>query len=219
MGIIPESSHHEGGPGQNEIDFRHADPLSASDNAMTFKAVVRTIAAQNGLHADFSPRPLADAPGSGMHVNISAEDGSGSDLFPAVIAGLLDKVGEMTLFLNPCENSYERLGRDRAPRTIGWSPENRSQLIRIPAASGPYRRIELRSPDPTANPYLAFALAVRAGLRGIESGLTPPQAEGADAPGLSLLPSSLAEARRLASESAFLRSCLPETVIASYMGL
>ncbi|MBQ6522571.1 MAG: glutamine synthetase, partial [Atopobiaceae bacterium] len=157
MGIVPESSHHEGGPGQNEIVFRYADPLAAADNALTFKAVVRTIAARNGLHADFSPRPLADAPGSGMHVNISADDGTGHDLRPALVAGLLARIAEMTLFMNPIANSYERFGRDRAPRAIGWSPENRSQLIRIPAASGSYRRVELRSPDPAANPYLAFA--------------------------------------------------------------
>lgn len=173
MGIIPESSHHEGGPGQNEIDFRYADPLVAADNAQTFKAVVRTIAARNGLHADFSPRPLADAPGSGMHINISADGGTGADLLPAIVAGLLGRIGEMTLFMNPCTNSYERFGRDRAPRAIGWSPENRSQLIRIPSASGSYRRVELRSPDPAANPYLAFALAVHAGLEGITQELFP----------------------------------------------
>ena len=219
MGIVPESSHHEGGPGQNEIDFRHTDPLTAADNAVAFKAVVRTIAARNGLFADFSPKPLADAPGSGMHINISAENGTGTDLLPAVIAGILEKVCEMTLLLNPCENSYERLGRDRAPITVGWSPENRSQLIRIPAATGDNRRIELRSPDPAANPYLALALVIRAGLRGIERGLTPPPALNADAPGIAQLPSSLAEAQRLASGSAFLRSCLSETILESYLGI
>ena len=219
MGIVPESSHHEGGPGQNEIDFRHTDPLTAADNAVTFKAAVRTIAARNGLFASFSPRPLKDAPGSGMHINISAEDVSGNDLLPAVAAGLLDKVNEMTLFLNPCPNSYERLGRDRAPKTIGWSRESRSHLIRIPAATGPYRRIELRSPDPSANPYLAFALVVRASLRGIERGLVLPEARDADATGTSLLPQSLAEAQERASGSAFLSACLPETVLSAYLGL
>ena len=219
MGIIPESSHHEGGPGQNEIDFRHADPLASADNALTFKAVVRTIAARNGLFADFSPRPLAQAPGSGMHINISAEDGSGADLLPAVIAGLLGRIAEMTLIMNPCANSYERLGRDRAPKAIGWSPENRDQLIRIPAASPRYRRVELRSPDPASNPYLAIALAVRAALEGMQKGLVPPEAMEADAPGIARLPSSLAEAHGLAAGSDFLRSCLPEAVLAAYLAL
>ncbi len=219
MGIIPESSHHEGGPGQNEIDFRYADPLVAADNAQTFKAVVRTIAARNGLHADFSPRPLADAPGSGMHINISADGGTGADLLPAIVAGLLGRIGEMTLFMNPCTNSYERFGRDRAPRAIGWSPENRSQLIRIPSASGSYRRVELRSPDPAANPYLAFALAVHAGLEGITQELFPPEATEADDPDAPRLPACLAAAQEAAFESAFLKAHLPEAVLSAYLGL
>ena len=218
MGIVPESSHHEGGPGQNEIDFRYADPLAAADNALTFKAVVRTIAARTGLHADFSPRPLADAPGSGMHVNISADDGTGHDLRPALVAGLLARIAEMTLFMNPIANSYERFGRDRAPRAIGWSPENRSQLIRIPAASGSYRRVELRSPDPAANPYLAFALAVHAGLEGISRGLVPPEATDADAPDAQQLPETLDAAQEAASASAFLKGHLPEAVLSAYLG-
>ena len=213
MGIQPESSHHEGGPGQNEIDFRYADPLTAADNAVTFQAVVRTIAAQNGLWADFSPRPLPDQPGSGMHINLSAQDGSGRDLLMPMIAGLLDKIRESTLFFNPTEESYARLGRDRAPDKVNWSPENRHQLIRIPAATGPYRRAELRSPDPTANPYLAFALVIRAGLHGITENMTPP--DPAEPP--AYLPKSLQEARELAAKSEFLRNCLPETVLSAYV--
>ena len=171
MGIFPESSHHESGPGQNEIDFRYADPLTAADNAITFRAVVRTIAAQSGLYADFSPRPLPDHDGSGMHINLSARL-NGKAVDPRQLtAGVLDKIRELTLFLNPCENSYERLGRDKAPAYATWSEQNRSQLIRIPAAFGEYRRAELRSPDPMANPYLAFALLIYACLNGVENGI------------------------------------------------
>lgn len=214
MGIQPESSHHEGGPGQNEIDFRHAEPLRAADDAVTFRAVVRTIAAQNGLWADFSPRPLAEAPGSGMHINLSARGEAGQDLLMPLLAGLLDKAREMTLFLNPCESSYERLGRDRAPGFVDWAPEDRTRLIRVPAASGEQHRVELRSPDPAANPYLAFALALRAALLGVARGLTPPAPGGA---GALPLPASLAEARALAKNSAFLREVLPETILSAYL--
>ena len=211
MGILPEASHHESGPGQNEIDFRHADPLAAADNAVTFQAVVRTIAAQYGLWADFSPRPLADKDGSGMHINVSAARGEAPDPLPQLIAGILRRAREITLFLNPVENSYERLGRDKAPRFVTWSPENRSQLIRIPAAEGEFRRMELRSPDPAANPYLAFALVMYAGLEGIREQLPPP------APGQSVaeLPRTLREAAA-AADSEFIRRCLPELIVSAY---
>ena len=158
MGIHPESSHHEEGPGQNEIDFRYSDALSAADNAMAFATVVRAIAARNGLWADFSPKPLKDAPGNGFHINMSVHGKDGSTPLTAMIAGVLDKVADMTAFLNPVEQSYERLGSHKAPRYISWSSENRSQLIRVPAATGEYKRAELRSADPEVNPYLVFAL-------------------------------------------------------------
>jgi len=217
MGIQPESSHHEGGPGQNEIDFRYADPLTAADNAVTFQAVVRTIAAQNGLWADFSPRPLPDQPGSGMHINLSARDGTGRDLLMPMIAGLLDKIQEITLLLNPSEDSYERLGRDRAPGTVSWSPENRNQLIRVPAATEQHRRAELRSPDPGANPYLAIALAIRAGLLGIMKDLTPPAPAEQVSQALECLPKTLQEARKLAAASGFLRESVPEAILSAYL--
>ena len=224
MGIWPESSHHESGPGQNEIDFRYADPISAADNAITFRAVVRTIAAQNGLYADFSPRPLENADGSGMHINISARFG-GKEVEPKqLVAGVLDKIADLTLFLNPCGNSYDRLGRDKAPAYATWSEQNRSQLIRIPAASGQYRRAELRSPDPTANPYLAFALIIYSCLYGMEKGISlPPEADFntfSALPGqlkdYKKLPSSLAEAYTAASQSAFIREHIPASVIEAY---
>ena len=174
MGIRPESSHHEEGPGQNEIDFRYADPITAADNAVTFKSVVATVAAGNGLCADFSPKPLPDAPGSGMHINLSVKSADGTDVMPQVMAGILAHAYELSVFLNPLESSYRRFGCRKAPRYISWSSENRSQLIRIPAASGEYRRAELRSPDPSCNPYLAFALLIYAGLDGIRCRLPLP---------------------------------------------
>ena len=175
MGIRPESSHHEQGPGQNEIDFRYSDALSAADNAMTFQTVVKTVADRNGLYADFSPKPLAGQPGSGLHINMSAQSVSGEDILPYLIAGTLEKVSDMTVFLNPSEKSYERFGSSKAPKYISWSTENRSQLVRVPAAVGEFRRAELRSPDPTANPYLAFALLIYAGLYGIKNRRMPPE--------------------------------------------
>ena len=176
MGIFPECSHHEEGPGQNEIDFRYSDPLAAADNVMTFQSIVKFIAQRNGLYADFSPKPLPDAPGSGFHINMSVQGADGGDHLYEMVAGVLDKVGEMTAFLNPVEASYARFGGHKAPQYISWSRENRSQLVRIPAAVGEYRRAELRSPDPAANPYLAFALMIQAGLRGMEQALELPPA-------------------------------------------
>ena len=168
MGIRPESSHHEEGPGQNEIDFRYSDPLTAADNAVTFRAVVDNVVARSGLSADFSPKPLLTEAGNGMHINFSAKSDSGEDVMPQVIAGILKYIPDMTAFLNTTAESYLRFGSNKAPKYISWSSENRSQLIRIPAASGEYRRAELRSPDPLCNPYVAFTLLIKAGLRGIK---------------------------------------------------
>lgn len=223
MGILPESSHHEEGPGQNEIDFRYSDPLSAADNALTFRSVVETVAARNGLHADFSPKPVPSKPGNGLHVNFSVKSADG-DVMSHVIAGILDKIKEITLFLNPDGESYDRLGHSKAPQYISWSTENRSQLIRIPAAGAEYRRAELRSPDPTLNPYIAFALLIRAGLEGYEkrAELCAPSeinfftADDKTLAGFDKLPTSVAEARDLAAESTFVKSCLPEAVIRAY---
>ena len=117
MGIQPESSHHEEGPGQNEVDFRYSDPLSAADNAVTFLTVVKTIAARNGLYADFSPRPLEGRPGSGFHINMSVQGGAEA-LMHRAMGGILDKITDMTLFLNPTEQSYSRLGAHKAPKYI-----------------------------------------------------------------------------------------------------
>ena len=223
MGIRPESSHHEEGPGQNEIDFRYSDALSAADQAMTFQTVVRTVAARNGLYADFSPKPIPDMPGNGFHINMSVES-ENEETFDGMIAGMLTRVEEITAFLNPTEDSYRRLGQRKAPGYVSWSKENRSQLVRIPAVTGGSRRAELRSADPSANPYLAFAMLIRAALEGItnrtelppESDINFFKAEEAELAGFKKLPRCLPDARKLASESEFVRNCIPEAVLRIY---
>ncbi len=225
MGIFPESSHHEEGPGQNEIDFRYSDALSAADNAVTFCTVVKAIAARNGLHADFSPKPIADKPGNGFHINLSVK-GPGENLMQYMMGGILKHVSDMTLFLNPSEQSYSRLGAFKAPKYISWSNNNRSMLIRIPAASGEYRRVEMRSPDCTANPYLAFALLIWAGLDGIRNRIVPPEnanvnlftAGSEELSGLKTLPLTLGAAVRQASGSEFIRGHLPESLVRYFCG-
>ena len=224
MGITPESSHHEEGPGQNEIDFRYSDALRAADDAMAFRTVVKTVAHTNGLYADFSPKPLADKPGNGYHINLSVKDDSNHIILPAVMAGIMEHIKAMTVFLDPTEQSYKRLGSNKAPRFISWSGENRSQLIRIPAASGEYRRAELRSPDPAANPYLAFALLIFAGLYGYKNGLyLPPVADidlfSADSSltdSFDRLPDSLAEAKKAARASSFIKEHIPVRILDIY---
>ena len=218
MGVHPEASHHEEGPGQNEIDFRYSDALSSADNAMNFITVVKAVAIQNGLYADFSPKPLAGESGNGLHLNMSVRSSNGVDCTDAFMAGVLAHIREITAFLNPCEESYRRLGEKKAPRYVTWSRENRSQLIRIPAATGDHRRFELRSPDPTANPYLAYALLIHAGLDGVRRRLPLPEptdlnlyrAPKEETDRLEALPASLEEAVHLALESAFVASVLPE---------
>ena len=224
MGIRPESSHHEEGPGQNEIDFRYSSPLAAADNAMTFQMVVKTVARRNGLYADFSPKPLEDKPGNGFHINMSVKPSDRSENLCYMIAGVLDKVVEMTAFLNPTEDSYRRFGKDKAPGYVSWSSENRSQLVRIPAAVGEYRRAELRSPDPMANPYLAFTLIIYAALNGLENKLDLPEAANinlykADAETLAKfkrLPSSLSDACKAAATSDFIKEHIPAAILDIY---
>ena len=224
MGIRPESSHHEEGPGQNEIDFRYSDALTAADNAMTFQTVVKTVARRNGLCADFSAKPLENEPGNGFHINMSVKPSDASENLCYMIAGVLDKVEEMTAFLNPTENSYKRFGQIKAPGYISWSGENRSQLIRIPAAVGEYRRAELRSPDPTANPYLAFSLIIYAGLYGLQNKLDIPNAANinlykADAETLAKykkLPTDLSSACKIAAASDFIKAHVPAAILDIY---
>lgn len=229
MGIYPESSHHEEGPGQNEIDCRYSSPLASADDVTTFKSVVRAIAARNGLYADFSPRPLSYSPGSGMHVNLSprrlGDSGMDTKLAGPFLAGIMEHISCITAFLNPTGGSYARLGQLKAPKYITWSHENRSQLVRIPAASGEYSRIELRSPDCCANPYIAWTLLIKAGLDGIERGLTPPAPTDANlytVPAeltrqLTKLPQSIEEARAIMKASDFVRSALPQRAAEAYL--
>ena len=224
MGIRPESSHHEEGPGQNEIDFRYSDALTAADNAQTFETVVKTVSGRNGLWADFSPKPLKNKAGNGFHINISANSETKEDLLPYIIAGILRFVPDMTAFLNPGEDSYARFGSNKAPSYISWSAENRSQLVRVPATVYEQKRVELRSPDPTANPYLAFALLIYAGLYGIRNKLTPPPAADinffkADKETLAKfkkLPSSLDDAISVMEKSDFIQKYLPKRIIELY---
>lgn len=225
MGIQPEGSHHEEGPGQNEIDFRYSDALSAADNAITFVSVVKAIAGRNGLWANFSPRPLENKAGNGMHINISVKgENPGKDYIPSMVAGILRHVADMTIFLNPSENSYTRLGRNKAPKYITWSCENRSQLIRIPAANGQFRRLELRSPDPLTNPYLAFTLLIYACIYGIVNDMVPPEstdinlyeADSAYLRQFKTLPESRAQAAKLAKNSEFISYYLPRSLIDDY---
>lgn len=225
MGIKPESSHHEEGPGQNEIDFHYSSPLSAADNAMTFRTVVKTVADRNGLYADFSPKPLPDKPGNGFHINMSVKNDPQHLMLIHMIAGVIKYVGDMTLFLNPLESSYDRFGSHKAPKYISWSGENRSQLIRLPAATGEYRRAELRSPDPSTNPYLAYALLIYAGLEGIKNKLELPMAADinlytADKDTVSkypTLPRSLSEAKETAAKSEFIKKVLPRSLTDIYI--
>ena len=224
MGIRPESSHHEEGPGQNEIDFRYSDPLTAADNTMTFQTIVKTVTRRNGVFVDFSPKPLENEPGNGFHINMSVKPSDSSENLCYMIAGVLDKVVEMTAFLNPTEDSYKRFGMDKAPGYVSWSSENRSQLVRIPAAVGEYRRAELRSPDPMANPYLAFTLMIYAALNGLENKLDLPEAANinlykADAETLAKfkrLPSSLSDACKVAAASEFIEKHIPTAILDIY---
>lgn len=224
MGIRPESSHHEEGPGQNEIDFRYSDPLTAADNTMTFQTIVKTVARRNGVFVDFSPKPLEHKPGNGFHINVSVKPSDNSENLRYMIAGVLDKVTDMTVFLNPTEDSYKRFGMDKAPGYVSWSSENRSQLVRVPAAVGEYRRAELRSPDPMANPYLAFTLIIYAALNGLENKLDLPEAANinlykADAETLASfkkLPESLSDACKIAAASEFIKAHVPTAILDIY---
>lgn len=224
MGIRPESSHHEEGPGQNEIDFRYAEALTAADNVMTFRTVVKTVARRNGLFADFSPKPLPGEPGNGFHINMSVRPDDSSEKLTHMIAGVLDRAIPTTVFLDPVEDSYKRLGQRKAPRYVSWSAENRSQLVRIPAASSEFRRAELRSPDPSANPYIAFALLIWAGLDGIQKQAELPKpvdinlfkADAEAVSGLEKLPETLAEAKAIAKNDCFIKAHIPAEILDIY---
>ena len=187
MGFEIEASHHELAPGQHEIDFKYDDALATADNVMTFKMVVRIVAQRHGLHATFMPKPVYGIAGSGMHLNQSlfcGEDNAFydpngemelSDVAMYYIGGLMEHAPAITAITNPLVNSYKRLVSGyEAPVYIAWSGQNRSPLIRIPANRGVGTRVELRSPDPACNPYLALAVTLKAGLEGIKKRILPP---------------------------------------------
>jgi glutamine synthetase len=187
MGFEIEASHHEVAPGQHEIDFKYDNALTAADQIMTFRNVVRVIAQRHGLHATFMPKPVFGINGSGMHTNQSLfrngqnafYDPNGklqlSETAMHYMGGLMAHAPAITAITNPIVNSYKRLVAGyEAPVYIAWSCQNRSPLIRVPANRGASTRIELRSPDPTCNPYLAFAVMLKAGLDGIKRGINPP---------------------------------------------
>lgn len=215
MGLCPQASHHEEGPGQNEIDFRSGEPLSSADDNVTFKTVVKTVAVANGLWADFSPKPLPSEAGNGMHISILPQLDGQEGLFMSFMAGVLRRIREMTVFLNPLATSYDRLGSYKAPGAVDWSDRDLSRLISIPAKNRGLPELLLRSPDPMANPYIAYALILAAGAEGVKEKLTPPEAFGQGGEP-SPLPVSLEEAARLALESGFIRSCLPQSIIEDY---
>ncbi|HEY4572079.1 MAG TPA: type I glutamate--ammonia ligase [Kribbella sp.] len=238
MGISVEFSHHEGGPGQQEIDLRYADALSTADNIMTFRVVVKEVALSQGIYASFMPKPLSDQPGSGMHTHMSLFEGDRNAFFEggaqyqlsktgrAFIAGLLQHAAEITAVTNQWVNSYKRLAvGDEAPSFISWGHNNRSALVRVPMYKphkGQSSRVEFRSLDSAANPYLAFALMLAAGLKGIEEGyelpaeveddiwsLTPRERK---ALGIKPLPGSLAEAISAMEDSELVAETLGEHV-------
>ena len=235
MGINPELTYHGHGPGQSEIDFSPCDALKAADNLVIFKKIVQMMARRNGLYASFLPKPLEDHSGNGLHLNIALLK-NGINMFEnendefceeakSFIAGILNRIGEITLFLNPLITSYKRFGTQRAPLYTTWSHQNRSQLIRIPAASGRYNRIELRSPDPSCNPYLALSLIIEAGMEGIKNNYAlcePTNINLFSTPQEVLnkipkLPTSLGEAITIAEQSEFIKDVLPETLLNKFL--
>ncbi|GAA1145816.1 glutamine synthetase family protein [Ornithinicoccus hortensis] len=238
MGISVEFSHHEGGPGQNEIDLRYADALSTADNIMTFRTVVREVALRHQAYASFMPKPLAGQPGSGMHTHVSLFEGDTnafhepgapyqlSQTGRRFIAGLLVHAREISAVTNQWVNSYKRIwGGAEAPAHVCWGHNNRSALVRVPMykpGKGQSSRVEIRSLDSACNPYLAFALLVAAGLKGIQEGYDlPPEAEDdvwaltdneRRAMGIAELPQSLSEAIAAMEESELVAETLGESV-------
>ena len=242
MGFTIEASHHECAESQHEIDFRFDDIMITADRVMTFKHVVKTYATKHGLHATFMPKPIHGIAGSGMHTNMSLFDlKTGKNIFDdpsdelglskeaySFIAGVMKHVKGITAFANPTVNSFKRLVPGyEAPCYIAWSASNRSTLVRIPASRGRGTRVELRSPDPTCNPYLEMALCFAAGLEGIKQGLKPAdpidfnifELNKADrkAAGIESLPSSLIEAVKAAEADPFIKETIGEHAYDAYI--
>ena len=202
MGLGPETSHHEAGPGQNEIDFHSSFALKAADEAATFKWVVRTVAQANGLVADFSPKPIENAPGNAFSLKLTVDNH-----FDSFVAGILKHLEEMTLFLNPVRDSYRRFGSSKAPGLMGYSKSDRKQVVRI--LPDGRKRIELRSADNMCNPYLAYALILYAGLDGVQKNMELPSV-------FKKLPSTIEEASSISKNSEFIKKYIPEIVIEAF---
>lgn len=241
MGLVIEASHHETAPAQHEIDFRYDEALATADNIMTFKMAVRTIARRHGLHATFMPKPKFGVNGSGMHINMSlSKDGENIFADPTdpcglskeayyFIGGIMKHIKGMAAITNPLVNSYKRLMPGfEAPVYIAWSATNRSPLIRIPAGAGDAdTRIELRSPDSAANPYLTIAVCLRAGLDGIVNKIEPPAQVEANifaltdaeraALGIDQLPGTLLEAVEELEKDSFIKEVLGEHIAQKYI--
>ncbi|MGE5474013.1 MAG: type I glutamate--ammonia ligase [Ignavibacteriales bacterium] len=240
MGFEIEASHHEVAPGQHEIDFKYEDALTAADNIMTFKLVVKTIAQRHGLHATFMPKPIFGINGSGMHTNQSLfKNGQNAFFDPNgplklsqdaynFMGGLLKNIGSIIAITNPIVNSYKRLVPDyEAPVYIAWSGRNRSPLIRVPASRGNSTRLELRCPDPACNPYLALAAMLMSGLDGIKNKITPPESvdknifemnkKEREELGIASLPKNLEEAIEELEKSPLARKTLGEHVFNRFL--
>ena len=228
MGLNPTTSCHKQGPGQNEIDFACSNPLTAADNMVHYKTVVKTIAAQNGFYASFMPKPFPDCSGSALKITLTMkkEDqsifGTSPDTMQpegrAFIAGILNRVREFTMFSNPTVNSYERFGLRAAPSSISWSEENRIPLIQLLYSPGRDASIEFRSADAYCNPYITFQMLLSAGMAGIQNQeeLSDTMNAANDASASRTLPHSLLESIDLARNSAFVHSVLPEALIRDF---
>lgn len=208
MGVTPESSHHSGGPGQNIIDFRHSSAIRSADDVITYKSVVKTMAARNGLSASFDPIPIPGKDGNGFHISLTPtqRDRSCSESF---LAGILAHAAEITAVLNPTADSYKRLGAFGAPEFVSWSEKSR-RCFAYKKAGG--STIEVRSPDSTANPYLAYAALIYAGLDGFLKGTKLVKADGARETSPKL-PASAQEALGIFEKSSFIRNVFPEGLI------
>ena len=218
MNIRPESSHHERGPGQNEVDFHRAEPVTAADHYVAFLHAVRSVSQRYGVHATFLPRPLANEEGNGLHVKMAfyqdgrnlfrLENGHLEAMAQSAVAGVLRRLPEITLFLNPLPSSYDRLGAPGAFDRLCWSMERDRSALRIPLPQSRFARMQLSSPDPTMNPYIGFALLIEAALEGIaENASLKPYSVSPDQ--ARRLPSSMDEALALADGSTFVRRILP----------
>ncbi|MER3482044.1 MAG: type I glutamate--ammonia ligase [Meiothermus sp.] len=240
LGFQIEAAHHEGAPGQHEIDFKYAEALRTADDLTTFKFVVKRVAINHGLHAAFMPKPVAGINGSGMHLHLSLFKNGQNAFFDskgeyelsktalAFVAGLLEHTDGMMAVTNPLVNSYKRLTPGyEAPTSVAWSVSHRSAMIRVPKRRGTGTRAEFRIPDPSSNPYLALAVILAAGLDGLENGLTPPPPIERNVYDLSVrdrrkyrvseLPVTLGEALEALRKNRVIRDALGKDVYANFM--